>query len=170
MLLRALASFALLFSTVVLAESTVMTVRDGWVRPAPPVAQVRAGYLVLVNPGEKELVIDRVDSKDFGAVEIHEAVERRADEHAQLVAVGPQLVHQHGRAGVGREGVEVGRRDAVEDDDVKTRSTVVGEYLDRHHLADPIQLFDFRFVILRQMAGRWACWRANAGGSPPART
>jgi hypothetical protein len=75
MLLRALASIALLFSTAVLAESAVVTVRDGWVRPAPPVAQVRAGYLVLVNPGEKEIVIDRVDSKDFGAVEIHEMVD-----------------------------------------------------------------------------------------------
>ena len=44
----------------------------GWIRAAPPNARVMAGYLNIRNPGSKDIVITRVASRDFGAMEIHE--------------------------------------------------------------------------------------------------
>lgn len=49
-----------------------LAVRDGWIRPAPPTAPVRAGYVVLENRGATEIAIDAVRSEAFGAIEIHE--------------------------------------------------------------------------------------------------
>ena len=66
---------ALLASVSVQAAETsaaAVTVREAWIRPAPPTAPVRAGYAVLENVGAKEIVIDSVRSEAFGAIEIHE--------------------------------------------------------------------------------------------------
>jgi periplasmic copper chaperone A len=49
--------------------------REGWIREAPPVAPVRAGYAVLVNDGDREVVITSARSGHFGAVEIHTMTE-----------------------------------------------------------------------------------------------
>lgn len=49
-----------------------LAVRDGWIRPAPPTAPVRAGYVVLENRSGSEIAIDAVRSEAFGAIEIHE--------------------------------------------------------------------------------------------------
>jgi hypothetical protein len=54
-----------------IASAATLTARDGWIRPAPPVAQVRAGYVVIENPGDTEIVLDKAESADFGAIEIH---------------------------------------------------------------------------------------------------
>ncbi|MBX3727088.1 MAG: copper chaperone PCu(A)C [Xanthomonadales bacterium] len=48
---------------------------DGWIREAPPVARVRAGYLVLENTGVADLVVTGARSQAFGAIEIHTMVE-----------------------------------------------------------------------------------------------
>lgn len=48
---------------------------DGWIREAPPVARVRAGYLVLENTGAVDLVVTGARSAAFGAIEIHTMVE-----------------------------------------------------------------------------------------------
>lgn len=48
---------------------------DGWIREAPPVARVRAGYLVLENAGAADLVVTGVRSAAFGAIEIHTMAE-----------------------------------------------------------------------------------------------
>jgi copper(I)-binding protein len=45
---------------------------NGWIREAPPVAPVRAGYVDLVNAGPVAAVVTGADSAVFGAVEIHE--------------------------------------------------------------------------------------------------
>ena len=45
---------------------------EAWIRPAPPAAPVRAGYVELSNPGKREVVIDAVRSDAFGAIQIHE--------------------------------------------------------------------------------------------------
>lgn len=51
--------------------STIM-VDKAWIRSGPPDAPVRAGYGLLMNHGEAEVVIDGVRSDAFGSIEIHE--------------------------------------------------------------------------------------------------
>lgn len=67
---------ALLASGLVQAAETSaaapVTVREGWIRPAPPTAPVRAGYALLENHSDAEVVIDAARSEAFGAIEIHE--------------------------------------------------------------------------------------------------
>jgi copper(I)-binding protein len=52
-------------------DAASLTARDGWIRPAPPVAKVRAGYVVIENASEAEVVLTKAESPDFGAIEIH---------------------------------------------------------------------------------------------------
>lgn len=63
--------------SVQVAEMPVaaVTVREAWIRPAPPTAPVRAGYALLENGGTTEIVIDAARSEAFGAIEIHETHE-----------------------------------------------------------------------------------------------
>lgn len=86
MLQRLFLVFALVSAGLVHAADPVLIARDGWIRPAPPVAKVRAGYLVIENRGEAELVIDQVDSADFGAIEIHEMIDDRGTMRMRRVA------------------------------------------------------------------------------------
>lgn len=67
---RLLVSLVLALSATI-ASAATLTARDGWIRPAPPVAQVRAGYVVIENPGDAEVVLTEAASPDFGAIEIH---------------------------------------------------------------------------------------------------
>lgn len=53
-----------------------VVVEDAWIREAPPTAPVRAGYLGLVNNGDVEVRVVSVASDTFGAIEIHEMVDR----------------------------------------------------------------------------------------------
>lgn len=55
-----------------ITASAPVVVEHAWIRPAPPSAPVRAGYGVLENRGEAEVVIDAVRSDAFGAIEMHE--------------------------------------------------------------------------------------------------
>ncbi|MBL0027713.1 MAG: copper chaperone PCu(A)C [Rhodanobacteraceae bacterium] len=71
MSLRAFALFLLMVSSAAPADEAALRARDGWIRAAPPVAQVRAGYLVIENVGDTEVVLTSVESADFGAIEIH---------------------------------------------------------------------------------------------------
>ena len=54
---------------VVSAERLV--VEDAWVPEAPPVARVLTAYMRLVNNGKEDIVIEKIESPDFEAVEIH---------------------------------------------------------------------------------------------------
>jgi copper(I)-binding protein len=49
-----------------------LDVQDGWIREAPPGAEVMAGYGTLVNKGKTPITLDGVRSADFGEVSIHE--------------------------------------------------------------------------------------------------
>lgn len=67
---RLLVSLVLALSAAVV-DAASLTARDGWIRPAPPVAKVRAGYVVIENASEAEVVLTKAESPDFGAIEIH---------------------------------------------------------------------------------------------------
>lgn len=75
---RLLAVFALLLAVATPAAPAPagdLRGHDGWIREAPPVARVRAGYLVLENTGAADLVVTGARSEAFGAIEIHTMVE-----------------------------------------------------------------------------------------------
>jgi len=69
-MIRLIVSLVLALSTTI-ASAASLTTRDGWIRAAPPVAKVRAGYLVIENAGDAEVVLTDAKSPDFGAIEIH---------------------------------------------------------------------------------------------------
>ncbi len=46
-------------------------VKDAWIRHAPPVAKVMAGYLVIHNPMDETVVLQGAESSMFKRVEIH---------------------------------------------------------------------------------------------------
>lgn len=75
MTMRALLWLLLVTMTAVQAGDAALVARDGWVRAAPPVAKVRAGYLVIENRGDGEVVLTAANSADFGAIEIHEMID-----------------------------------------------------------------------------------------------
>ncbi|WDE03210.1 copper chaperone PCu(A)C [Thalassomonas viridans] len=53
-------------------EVKVVKITNAWVRQALPEAQVNAGYMTLINPGDRELTLVQVESDAFNRVEIHE--------------------------------------------------------------------------------------------------
>jgi copper(I)-binding protein len=75
------AAIAVALRWAVAADTATLAGRDGWIREAPPVAPVRAGYVELVNGGAVEMVVTGADSPAFGAVEIHEMI---ADEDGAM--------------------------------------------------------------------------------------
>ena len=60
------------YCTVVLAGAP--QVRDAWVREAPPGASMMAAYLVIENPGDKDITLVSVDSPAFAHVMMHQSV------------------------------------------------------------------------------------------------
>jgi copper(I)-binding protein len=67
--LRAIAWW--LLCAPVLGASQEVTVRDAWIREAPPSATVLAGYATLANVGDAQQRIVGASSPAFGAVELH---------------------------------------------------------------------------------------------------
>ena len=55
-----------------LAGALTVVVHEGWIRHAPPMAPVRAGYARIENRGDTEVRIDAASSSAFGRIEIHE--------------------------------------------------------------------------------------------------
>ncbi|HID48492.1 MAG TPA: copper chaperone PCu(A)C, partial [Chromatiales bacterium] len=49
-----------------------LAARNAWVAEGPPVASVLAGYLILENPGPRDIAITAARCPEFQAVEIHE--------------------------------------------------------------------------------------------------
>lgn len=75
---RLLSLLALVFAAslpVAPALASDLEGHDGWIREAPPVARVRAGYLVLENTGATDRVVTGARSEAFGAIEIHTMAE-----------------------------------------------------------------------------------------------
>ncbi|MDW8479328.1 MAG: copper chaperone PCu(A)C [Xanthomonadales bacterium] len=72
-----LTSLALLLTLALAAEETPPLAAEGaWIRLAPPEARVQAGYVLLRNQGTVTLALVAAESAAFGAIEIHDMVER----------------------------------------------------------------------------------------------
>ncbi|TNF92105.1 MAG: copper chaperone PCu(A)C [Gammaproteobacteria bacterium] len=63
-----------LFPVIAYSADNGITVRDPWIREAPPNAVALAGYMVLENPSDKEQSLVDATSDAFGSVMIHRTV------------------------------------------------------------------------------------------------
>ncbi|MDX1442381.1 MAG: copper chaperone PCu(A)C [Gammaproteobacteria bacterium] len=86
---------ALVFLAAALANSTAATdgivIRDAWIREAPPVASVQAGYFIACNNGETNVALTAVESSAFDRIEMHETIETDSTsrmEKLDTVAIG----------------------------------------------------------------------------------
>lgn len=65
----------LLFAGGLFADSDLHrhepAVEGAWIREAPPVAKVMAGYLTIHNPAEEAVVLEGAESPLFDRIEIH---------------------------------------------------------------------------------------------------
>ncbi|MEX2500315.1 MAG: copper chaperone PCu(A)C [Wenzhouxiangellaceae bacterium] len=50
----------------------VVAIMNAWVREAHPSAPVNAGYMTLVNTGNEDLVLEKIESDAYEVVEVHE--------------------------------------------------------------------------------------------------
>lgn len=70
---------AVIILAAALASSAVMAneivIRDAWIREAPPVASVQAGYFTACNNGQADVTLTAVESDAFGRIEMHETIE-----------------------------------------------------------------------------------------------
>lgn len=66
---------ALLSGVPVHAGNTDIRIENAWIREAPPVARVQAGYFMLCNDGEMSVTLESVESDAFGRIEMHETIE-----------------------------------------------------------------------------------------------
>lgn len=60
-----------------------LTIKDPWIRAAPPNATVMAGYLTIVNDSGTAVAVKSASSTDFAKVEVHETVMRDGRVHMQ---------------------------------------------------------------------------------------
>lgn len=63
---------ALCAPALVQAEDDPLRFENAWIREAPPASPVMAGYVTITNGGKGEVLIDDVESRQFGGGEIHE--------------------------------------------------------------------------------------------------
>lgn len=80
----------LFFGSLAQAE---VTVGGAWVREAPPVRDMTAGYLTLHNEGDAEAMLVGVTCPPYRRIEMHETV--KVDGMARM----QELIHAHIRAG-----------------------------------------------------------------------
>jgi copper(I)-binding protein len=74
------------------AEEAGVSVRDAWVREAPPGAAMMAGYMVLKNNTSRSQVLVAARSSGFGTVMIHRTVVKEGltgMEHAPQIELLP---------------------------------------------------------------------------------
>ncbi|MBF0627085.1 MAG: copper chaperone PCu(A)C [Magnetococcales bacterium] len=81
-LFPALLCAAALLATPVLADENIHVI-DPWIRAAPPVAQIQAGYLTLHNAGGKEQSLVGATSPLFAKIELHETIQHDGQSHMQ---------------------------------------------------------------------------------------
>jgi len=72
-----------LFSTLLLAVLALtslptiaesITTQDAWIREAPPVSRVLAGYIIITNSSDKPATLVKVTGGNFSSVELHQTV------------------------------------------------------------------------------------------------
>ena len=68
---------ALLAPAFVQAEPDTLEFTGAWIREAPPASPVMAGYVTVANHGNGEVLIDDVESAQFGSADLHEMRESR---------------------------------------------------------------------------------------------
>jgi len=61
----------LILLTADLASARDITVKNAWIREAPPAAQRLAAYMVIENNSTHAIALDSASSPDFRMVEIH---------------------------------------------------------------------------------------------------
>jgi copper(I)-binding protein len=74
------------------SEEAGVSVRDAWVREAPPGVAVMAGYMALRNNTSRSQVLVAASSSDFESVTIHRTVVKDGTagmEHAPQIEVSP---------------------------------------------------------------------------------
>lgn len=81
-----------LFSTVVMASDQV-EIKNAWIREAPPMMKMLAGYMEIHNKGDKAIMIRSVTAKDFGRIELHKTIIRNG--MAEMKAV-PRIIIKAG--------------------------------------------------------------------------
>ena len=72
----------------------VLAILNPWVREAHPASSINAGYLTLVNAGEKDRILVGVESPQFEKVELHEMA--RVDGLMKMRALGELVVPAKG--------------------------------------------------------------------------
>ncbi|MBF0156553.1 MAG: copper chaperone PCu(A)C [Magnetococcales bacterium] len=82
---QGLALLALLALAPASGEAAEVVAREAWIREAPPVSQVLAGYLRLENRGATPASLVGAAGAAFGRVEIHETIMK--DGQASMQAV-----------------------------------------------------------------------------------
>jgi copper(I)-binding protein len=100
-----LLTFALLFSAALAARADDITVRDAWVREAPPGAAVLAAYLTLENHSERARQLVAARSPDFDRIEIHATVVR--DGVASMMALETLDIEARGRTALAPGGTHL---------------------------------------------------------------
>lgn len=70
---RLLLSALLLVNQAVFAGAEI-EITDAWVREAPPGARMLAAFMVINNPGDKDVTLTGVDSPAFNHVMLHQSI------------------------------------------------------------------------------------------------
>ena len=61
-----------LFSMQILADSSQVDFKNGWIKQLPPVVPMRAGYVEIENDSNQDVVITGMQSDAFESLELHE--------------------------------------------------------------------------------------------------
>lgn len=69
-----IAVFLCLFSVHLYADSNQLIFTNGWIKQLPPVIPMRAGYVNIENPTDKDVEITAMESDAFERVEMHETL------------------------------------------------------------------------------------------------
>lgn len=95
---RILRPTALLFALSILpglAAAAGLVLHDPWVREAPPMASMLAGYVTIENTGAKAEAIVSASSPAFGDVEIHRTIIK--DGMARMIKQDRLVIPAHGK-------------------------------------------------------------------------
>lgn len=92
---KTLLVLGLLFAVVASAAETPaqpLLIENAWIKEAPPVAKVHAGYMRITNQTDKTLEITGVTALHYRMAMIHRTVERggmMSMEHIDILSVAP---------------------------------------------------------------------------------
>lgn len=71
--------------TIKTGSAGEITIEDAWVRSAPPVATVLAGYMTIHNHTGKAITLTAVSSPAFGSAELHRTTLHNGMMHMEAV-------------------------------------------------------------------------------------